>query len=115
MTTQDVQLLREHLTLQSSFMIVSKSQFSITNTPDSPIVFDDKSEHIIQFKRGNNLTSRRVEIAHMPYEEIEQVILYKSDEEAPILIDELLPDLSDEDKQFILDGIKITRQKPDKN
>ena len=51
----------------------------------------------------------------MPYEEIEQVILYKSDEEAPILIDELLPDLSDEDKQFILDGIKITRQKPDKN
>ena len=71
---------------KDQFVITTNSQMAISNTPSTPIIFDNGNKCIYHFKRthrdnGASFNDRRIEIFITSYDSIESIdILHKYDD-----------------------------------
>ena len=87
MTSAEVNRIRSVIDeVNDHFIIITNSQMAITNTPSTPIIFDDANNCVYYFKRSNrdsgtSFNNRRIEIYTTTYDSIESFdVLYKHDE-----------------------------------
>lgn len=87
MTSAEVNRIRSVIDeVNDHFIIITNSQMAITNTPSTPIIFDDANKCVYYFKRSNrdsgtSFNNRRIEIYTTTYDAIESFdVLYKHDE-----------------------------------
>jgi hypothetical protein len=82
MTQSDITEFKPYMKEDDIFVIITGSQYSIINTPSTPVIFDDAKQRIYYFSISNHRTNnthngnkRFREMQIFEYEQIESIIL----------------------------------------
>ena len=108
MTKSQIAEIKDHLKLGDNFVVITGSQYSIVSNKRNPILFDDEDQYVIQLVLSNrNHMEQNVDFYRIPYDQIEQIVVVTTQDDAINLLKRLMPSITAEQLRAVSKSINV--------
>lgn len=108
MTKSQIAEIKDHLKLGDNFVVITGSQYSIVSNKRNPILFDDEDQYVIQLVLSNrNHMEQNVDFYRIPYDQIEEIVIVTSQDDAINLLKRLMPSVTAEQLRAVSKSINV--------
>lgn len=108
MTKSQIAEIKDHLKIGDNFVVITGSQYSIVSNKRNPILFDDEDQYVIQLVLSNrNHMEQNVDFYRIPYDQIEQIVVVTTQDDAINLLKRLMPSITAEQLRAVSKSINV--------